>query len=110
MNNQKDPQAREGMRIKLISMIDDPNPIPSGTEGTITLIDGANIIHVNWDNGRRLGVIPGVDEYILEPALENVFDTLGENEIQRALKVKPKTSSSEVKLGKMTSKTKTSKI
>jgi len=109
MNNQKDPQAREGMRIKLISMVDDPNPIPSGTEGTITLIDGANIIHVNWDNGRRLGVIPGVDEYVLEPALENVFDTLGENEIQRALKVKPKTSSSEVKLGKMTSKTKTSK-
>jgi hypothetical protein len=80
MNTQKDPNAKEGMRIKLISMVDDPNPIPAGMEGTIILIDDMGVIHVNWDNGRRLGVIYGVDEYILEPALENVFDKISEDD------------------------------
>jgi hypothetical protein len=96
MKNQKDPHAKEGMRIRLISMVDDPNPIPSGMEGTITLIDAANIIHVNWDNGRRLGVIPGVDEYVLEPALENVFDKINEG-VSSSMAIKSaikKTSSS----------------
>ena len=78
MNTTRDPNAVEGMRIKLVSMTDDPNPIPKDTLGTISLIDGAGVIHVNWDNGRRLGVIPGTDEYILEPDLENVFDKLEE--------------------------------
>jgi len=74
--NQKDPNAKEGMRIRMVSMIDDPNPIQNGEEGTIRLVDGMGVIHVNWDNGRTLGVIPGADQYILEPALENVFDNL----------------------------------
>jgi len=26
--DKKDPNAHEGMRVKLINMIDDPNPIP----------------------------------------------------------------------------------
>lgn len=77
--NRKDPNALEGMRVKLINMIDDPNPIPSGTEGTIRLIDDAGIIHVNWDNGRRLGLIPNVDEYELEPGVKDFFDTVNEN-------------------------------
>jgi hypothetical protein len=106
--NRKDPNAIEGMRVRLINMIDDPNPIPNGTEGTISLVDDAGVIHVNWDNGRRLGLIPGVDEYELEPGVQDFFN-LGENEIQRALKVKPKKTSSEVSLGKMTSNTKSSK-
>ncbi len=76
--NRKDPNALEGMRVKLINMIDDPNPIPSGTEGTIRLIDDAGIIHVNWDNGRRLGLIPNVDEYELEPGVQDFFDTVNE--------------------------------
>ena len=106
--NRTDPNAIEGMRVRLINMIDDPNPIPNGTEGTISLVDDAGVIHVNWDNGRRLGLIPGVDEYELEPGVQDFFN-LGENEIQRALKVKPKKTSSEVSLGKMTSNTKSSK-
>lgn len=65
--NQKDPNAKEGMRIRMVSMTDDPNPIAPGTEGTIRLIDGMGIIHVKWDDGRTLGVIPGVDHYQLVP-------------------------------------------
>ena len=53
----------QGKRIKLISMNDDPNPIPSGTLGTIQHIDGIGQLQVIWDNGRRLAVIPNIDEY-----------------------------------------------
>lgn len=59
-----------GKRIKLITMFDDPNPIESGSMGTIyhvANVFGNNIIHVRWDNGRTLNVEEGVDEYeILE--------------------------------------------
>lgn len=55
-----------GKRIKLIHMSDDPNPIPSGTMGTIVHF-GADVINVEWDNGRRLGVVIDEDEFeILE--------------------------------------------
>lgn len=53
----------QGKRIKLISMNDDPNPIATGTMGTIQGIDGIGQIQVIWDNGRRLAVIPNIDEY-----------------------------------------------
>jgi len=58
-------KPKEGMRIRLISMVDDPNPVPPGTEGTIRLVDDTGTIHVRWDDGRQLGVIPGIDQYQL---------------------------------------------
>jgi hypothetical protein len=73
MKTEKDSRAKEGMRIKMISMTDDPNPILMGTEGTIKLVDDMGIIHVKWDDGRVLGVIPGVDKYrLLESANMNI--------------------------------------
>lgn len=47
-----------GTRIKLISMEDPYAPIPSGTNGTVRIVDSIGTIHVDWDNGRRLGLIP----------------------------------------------------
>jgi hypothetical protein len=51
-----------GKRIRLITMFDDPHPIESGTMGTISHI-GGDVMNVTWDNGRRLGVVIGVDKY-----------------------------------------------
>lgn len=60
-------QVRErypvGSRIRLIDMADDPCPIEKGAEGTVVLVDDIATIHVKWDNGRELGVIPGVDAF-----------------------------------------------
>lgn len=62
-----------GDRIKLIKMTDDPRPIEPGSEGTIEHIDDMGQIHVNWDNGRKLALIPEVDEYtIIEKTMENL--------------------------------------
>lgn len=53
----------EGIRILLIEMKDDPHPIPAGTKGTVDSVDDAPTIHCRFDNGRYLGVIPGVDVF-----------------------------------------------
>jgi hypothetical protein len=37
--------------------------VPPGTEGTITFVDDEKTVHVDWDNGRSLGLIPGVDRW-----------------------------------------------
>lgn len=44
-------------------MNDDPNPVEPNTMGTIQYMDGIGQLQVEWDNGRRLAVIPNVDEY-----------------------------------------------
>lgn len=52
-----------GKRIMIIEMKDDPRPVESGTMGTIRHVDDLGTIHVNWDNGRSLGILPDVDTY-----------------------------------------------
>lgn len=52
-----------GTRIKLLSMGDDPRPIPPGTKGTIKIIDDMATVHCNFDNGRYLGLAYGVDHF-----------------------------------------------
>lgn len=62
------PDLPAGCRIRLVSMTNDPNPIPAGTTGTVRDIrDLRSIglgwqIDVQWDNHRGLKLIPG-DEY-----------------------------------------------
>ena len=48
---------KSGDRIRLISMTDDPDPIPAGTTGTVTGVypqNGWTQVDVEWDNGRSL--------------------------------------------------------
>lgn len=51
-----------GKRVQ-INRMDDLDPIPSGTIGTITGIDGAGNYLVNWENGRSLSIIPEEDDF-----------------------------------------------
>lgn len=43
----------------------DPNPITPGMEGLVLNVDDAGTIHVRWDNGRFLGLVPEADIYEL---------------------------------------------
>ena len=52
-----------GSRIILHSMGDDPRPIAPGTKGTVRIVDDMGTVHCNFDNGRRLGLIPGEDSF-----------------------------------------------
>ena len=53
----------EGTRICLDSMGNDPNPIPSGTKGTVQFVDDIGTVFCKFVNGRSLGVIPGEDGF-----------------------------------------------
>ena len=53
-----------GTRIELISMADDYSVAP-GTKGTVAHVDDMGTIHMKWDNGRTLGLIPGEDDFIV---------------------------------------------
>ena len=52
-----------GTRIVLNSMGDDPRPVESGTRGTVAVVDDLGTVHCNFDNGRRLGLIEGEDDF-----------------------------------------------
>lgn len=46
---------KNGDRV-VCDFMDDPSPVPSGTEGTVTCVDSIGQIHVNWDNGSTLAL------------------------------------------------------
>jgi len=52
-----------GTRIVLLQMGDDPRPVPPGTKGTVAAVDDMGTVHCLFDNGRRLGLIPGEDVF-----------------------------------------------
>lgn len=53
----------KGTRIRLESMEDPLAPVPSGMEGTVNFVDDIGQIHMKWDNGRSLALVPGVDVF-----------------------------------------------
>lgn len=53
----------EGTRIRLNQMNDPYHPVEPGTMGTVKCVDDAGTVHIVWDNGRALGLIPGEDSF-----------------------------------------------
>lgn len=54
---------KPGDRVELIKCKDEYTHIPPGEKGTVDLIDSAGTVHVTWDNGYHLGLVPGVDQW-----------------------------------------------
>jgi hypothetical protein len=68
---------RRGDRIRLLSMLDDPNPIPPGQIGTVVGVarhggrDAWDQIDVEWDSGRKLMLVSPPDQFeIVEGQLD----------------------------------------
>lgn len=51
-----------GKRVRLIEMFEELDPVTPGTEGTVYNV-GADVINVEWDNGRMLGMIWELDRF-----------------------------------------------
>lgn len=51
-----------GLRLRMIKM-EDKQPVPPGTVGTVKYVDDAGSIHMNWDNGSGLAIVPEVDDF-----------------------------------------------
>ena len=61
-----------GTIVKLISMNDVQSP-PVGTIGEVTLIDDMGSVHVHWQNGSTLALIPDVDSWEILKSLEGLI-------------------------------------
>ena len=74
MTEQKIKRLKErypaGTRVQLDRMGDDPNPIPSGSKGTVSFVDDIGTVMVNFNSGRCLGICLDVDSFhkIIEQA------------------------------------------
>lgn len=55
----------QGSRIRLTQMNDSYAPVEAGTIGTVDYIDDIGQIHMKWDNGRTLPLVPGEDSFTL---------------------------------------------
>jgi hypothetical protein len=58
----------QGRRVRLISCDDPHTRLQPGTRGRVTFVDGLGTVHVAWDDGSRLGLIPGVDQWEVDAA------------------------------------------
>lgn len=51
-----------GTKVEMLHSADFYNPPSQGTRGVVDYIDDADTVHVNWETGSTLGVVPGVDK------------------------------------------------
>ena len=60
-----------GTRIRLNHMDDPYAPVPPGTTGSVAYVDDAGNVHMKWDNGRGLSLIPDEDDFTIIKEEEN---------------------------------------
>lgn len=53
---------KPGIKVRLLYM-EGKSQMPKGLEGIIDYVDDAPQIHVNWENGSSLALIPEVDKF-----------------------------------------------
>ena len=56
-------KLKRGTKVELVSTTDRWTNLKPGTQGTVVLVDAVGTIHVKWDDGHDLGLIPGEDVY-----------------------------------------------
>ena len=50
-----------GTRVELIELNDPYRHFDADLKGTVSCVDDTGTIHVDWDNGCRLGIVYGED-------------------------------------------------
>ena len=57
------PADLKGRRVRLEHTDDPYTQLQPGAEGTVTLVDDLGTVHVRWDDGSTLGLIPRHDQW-----------------------------------------------
>lgn len=55
--------AAKGDRVQLGSCADPYTHLRPGTTGTVKHVDSLGTVHVVWDDGSQLGLVPDEDTY-----------------------------------------------
>lgn len=53
---------KKGCRIELVYTDDPYTKLVPGDKGTVKCVDDAGQIHISWDNGSSLAMIPEIDK------------------------------------------------
>ena len=61
MGEKMEPKASD--RVELVSTSDAHTELRPGDRGTVELVDDIGTVHINWDGGSRLGLVPGEDRF-----------------------------------------------
>jgi hypothetical protein len=56
-------ELRPGDRVELVRLDDEFTDMEPGVQGVVQSVDALGTIHVAWDDGRMLGLIPGLDQW-----------------------------------------------
>lgn len=56
-------EIQKGDRIELVYTSDQFTNLQPGDQGTVTMIDAMDTVHVRWDSGSTLGMVPGEDNF-----------------------------------------------
>lgn len=62
-----------GTKVVIDHMDDNYNPVPAGTKGVVKFVDDAGSIHVNWENGSTLAIIPETDRFHVISSVIDIF-------------------------------------
>jgi hypothetical protein len=60
-----DRHRLDGARVRLNRTTDVHSRLRPGDEGTVCFIDDSGTVHVHWDCGSNMGLIPGEDDWEL---------------------------------------------
>jgi len=63
----RNPVTVPGDRVELVQSTDTWTRLRAGAQGVVTLIDDLGTIHVTWDDGHQLGLVPNIDHWRILP-------------------------------------------
>lgn len=52
-----------GSRVRLVRTSDPYTSLRPGDEGRVLFVDGIGTLHVRWDHGITLGLVPDLDRW-----------------------------------------------
>jgi len=59
-----------GDTVRLVWTSDEFTRLVPGTRGRVSFVDDTGTIHVEWEDGSSLGLIPGEDRWVVEGKVE----------------------------------------
>lgn len=74
-----------GTRIMLRKMNDPSALVEERMMGTVVYVDDQTQLDMQWDNGRTLSLVPGVDDFVIEAPFLEVSPEKGEEIIRKRL-------------------------
>jgi len=64
-NNIGPSGEKPGDRIQLTFTDDQYTTLKSGDKGTVNFVDDYGTVHINWDEGSTLGLVPDHDKWMV---------------------------------------------